>query len=109
MYNAWTPENNTSNYPRFVYGDQYTAASSDRFLMSASYLSLQNVNFGYTFPSKWMSKIGVARLRLYVAGENLWYISARKGLDPRQSYTGGASAAYYSPIRTISGGVNLTF
>ena len=109
MYNAWTPENNTSDYPRFVYGDQYTAASSDRFLTSASYLSLQNVNVGYTFPSKWMSKIGVARLRIYVAGENLWYISARKGLDPRQSFTGGASAAYYSPIRTISGGVNLTF
>ena len=109
MYNAWTPENNTSNYPRFVYGDEYTAASSDRFLMSASYLSLQNVNFGYTFPSKWMSKIGVSRLRLYVAAENIWYWSARKGLDPRQSFTGGASSAYYSPIRTISGGVNLTF
>ena len=109
MYNAWTPENNTSNYPRFVYGDEYTAASSNRFLMSASYLSLQNVNFGYTFPSKWMSKIGVSRLRLYVAAENIWYWSARKGLDPRQSFTGGASSAYYSPIRTISGGVNLTF
>ena len=109
MYKAWTPENNTSEYPRFVYGDQYTAASSDRFLTSASYLSLQNVNLGYTFPSKWMSKIGVSRLRLYVAAENIWYWSARKGLDPRQSYTGGASASYYSPIRTISGGVNLTF
>ena len=109
MYNAWTPENTTSNYPRFVYGDEYTAASSNRFLMSASYLSLQNVNFGYTFPSKWMSKIGVSRLRLYVAAENIWYWSARKGLDPRQSFTGGASSAYYSPIRTISGGVNLTF
>ena len=109
MYKAWTPENNTSEYPRFVYGDQYTSASSDRFLTSASYLSLQNVNLGYTFPSKWMSKIGVSRLRLYVAAENIWYWSARKGLDPRQSYTGGASASYYSPIRTISGGVNLTF
>ena len=109
MYKAWTPENNTSEYPRFVYGDQYTASSSDRFLTSASYLSLQNVNLGYTFPSKWMSKIGVSRLRLYVAAENIWYWSARKGLDPRQSYTGGASASYYSPIRTISGGVNLTF
>ena len=109
MYNAWTPQNTDSNYPRFVYGDQYTAAASDRFLMSASYLSLQNINFGYTFPSKWMSKLGVSRLRLYVAAENIWYTSARKGLDPRQSFTGGASSAYYSPIRTISGGVNLTF
>ncbi|MBQ9137360.1 MAG: TonB-dependent receptor [Alistipes sp.] len=109
IYNAWTPENPNSEYPRFVYGDEYTASSSDRFLESASYLSLQNVNFGYTFPRKWMSKIGVSKLRIYVAAENIWYTSARKGLDPRQSFTGGASAAYYSPIRTISGGVNLTF
>ena len=109
MYKAWTPENNTSNYPRFVYSDSYTAASSDRFYTSASYLSLQNVNFGYSFPAKWMSKIGISRLRIYVAGENLGYISARKGLDPRQSIAGGASAAYYSPIRSISGGINVTF
>ena len=109
MYNAWTPENKNNEYPRFVYGDNYTSASSDRFLESASYLSLQNINFGYTFPRKWMSKIGVSKLRLYVAAENIWYWSARKGLDPRQSFTGGASSAYYSPIRTISGGINLTF
>ena len=109
MYNAWTPEKPSTEYPRFVYADEYTAAASDRFLMSASYLSLQNINFGYTFPRKWMSKIGVSKLRLYVAAENVWYWSARKGLDPRQSFTGGASAAYYSPIRTISGGINLTF
>ena len=109
MYNAWTAENPSTEYPRFVYGDEYTAAASDRFLMSASYLSLQNINFGYTFPRKWMSKIGVSKLRLYVACENVWYWSARKGLDPRQSFTGDAYAAYYSPIRTISGGVNLTF
>ena len=109
MYNAWTPENPNSEYPRFVYGDDYTASSSNRFLEDASYLSLQNVNVGYTFPRKWMSKLGVSKLRLYVAAENIWYWSARKGLDPRQSITGGASSAYYSPIRTISGGVNLTF
>ena len=109
LYKSWTPENPNSNYPRFVLGDQYTSASSDRFLTDASYLSLQNINFGYTFPSKWMSKLGVSKLRVYVACENVWLWSQRKGLDPRQSYTGGASAAYYSPIRTISGGVNLTF
>ena len=109
IYKSWTPEKPSTEYPRFVYGDQYTASSSDRFLASASYLSLQNINFGYTFPRKWMSKIGVSKLRLYVACENVWLWSTRKGLDPRQSITGGASAAYYSPIRTISGGLNVTF
>ncbi|MBQ7856360.1 MAG: TonB-dependent receptor [Alistipes sp.] len=109
IYKAWTPQNKVTDVPRFVMGDMYTAASSDRFVTDASYLSLQNINFGYTFPSKWMSKAHISKLRIYLACENVWLWSQRKGLDPRQSITGGASAAYYSPMRTISGGVNVTF
>ncbi|MBQ1222164.1 MAG: SusC/RagA family protein, partial [Alistipes sp.] len=109
LWNAWTPENPNSEIPRFQFGDQYTAGSSDRFYVSSNYLSLNNLTLGYTFPRKWMSKIGVQRLRIYVACENVYYWSARKGLDPRQSIAGGASQAYYSPVRTISGGLNLTF
>ena len=109
LYQAWTPQNKTTDVPRFVMGDLYTASSSDRFVTDASYLSLQNINFGYTFPAKWMSKAHISKLRVYLACENVWLWSQRKGLDPRQSLTGGASAAYYSPMRTISGGVNVTF
>ncbi|MBE6195787.1 MAG: TonB-dependent receptor [Rikenellaceae bacterium] len=109
LWNAWTPENPNSDIPRFQFGDQYTAGSSDRFYVSSNYLSLNNLTLGYTFPRKWMSKIGIQRLRIYVACENVWYWSERDGLDPRQSITGGASQAYYSPVRTISGGLNLTF
>ena len=32
--------------PRFMWGDQNTAASSDRFMTNASYLSLENINLG---------------------------------------------------------------
>lgn len=51
------------------------------------------------------------KVRIYAAGENLWFWSARKGLDPRYSFEGTASTGVspYSPIRTISGGVQLTF
>ena len=106
---SWTPQNPNNEIPRFQYNTQYTGSTSDRFLTDASYLSLQNINFGYTLPSKWMSKIGVSKLRIYLSCENVWLWSQRKGLDPRQSYTGGASNEYYSPIRTISGGISLTF
>ncbi len=106
---SWSPENPNSNIPRFQWNTQYTGSQSDRFLTDASYLSLQNINFGYTLPSKCMSKIGVSKLRIYLSCENVWLWSQRKGLDPRQSYTGAASNQYYSPIRAISGGVGLTF
>ena len=109
ILNAWTPENTNTNIPRLQYNDQYSNYTSDRFLTSASYLCLQNVNFGYTLPSNLTSKIGISKLRVYVTGTNLWLWSKRQGLDPRQSLSGGTSNAYYSPIRTISGGVTVTF
>ena len=105
---AWTSENN-SNIPRFQFDDNYTAGTSDRFLTDASYLSLNNINFGYTFSKMFTKKFGVERLRLYVAADNIWVWSKRQGLDPRQSITGSATGSYYAPIRTISGGVTLTF
>ena len=105
---AWTSENN-SNIPRYQFDDSYSAATSDRFLTDASYLSLNNINFGYTFDKMLTKKVGVERLRLYVAADNIWVWSKRQGLDPRQSITGSATGSYYAPIRTISGGVTLTF
>jgi hypothetical protein len=78
-------------------------------LTDASYLSLQNINFGFTLAKSLTKKMAVERFRVYLAADNIWYWSQRKGLDPRQSISGGATASYYSPIRTISGGVTLTF
>ena len=109
LLKAWTPENRNTNVPRFEANYTYMATTSDRFLTSASYLSLQNVNIGYTLPSSIYRKLGVGKVRVYASGANLWLWSKRQGLDPRQSISGGTSNAYYSPIRTISGGLTVTF
>ena len=109
LLNSWTPENPNSNIPQLIIDDPSATTTSDRFLIGASYLSLQNLNFGYTFPTKLTSKIGVGKLRLYLTATNLWLWSKRQGLDPRQSITDGASTAYYSAMRTISGGITVTF
>lgn len=115
---GWTPDNTETNIPRWVYGDKYNSTGSNYYLTDASYLSLQNVNVGYTLPTKWTKKIQVDRIRFYFAGENLALWSKRKGLDPRQAMAhdalsqhvnGSSSNAYYSPIRTLSGGINVTF
>ena len=109
LLNAWTPENKSTTIPRFQFGDEYVAASSDRFLTDASYLSLQNVNLGYTLPATLTRKAQIESARFYVSADNLFVWSQRKGLDPRQSITGSVTNTYYAPIRTISGGVTLTF
>lgn len=109
LLNAWTPENPESNIPRLQYNDRYTAALSDRFLTDASYLNIQNIQVGYTFPHKWTSKFGVHSLRVYLACDNVFYWSYRDGFDPRYSFTGSTNNATYSPIRTISGGITVQF
>jgi hypothetical protein len=48
------------------------------------------------------------RLRVYVTGDNLWYLSKRKGLEVRNSFTGGTGFVY-SALRTVSAGVQVTF
>ena len=109
LLNAWTPENTSSNIPRFQLNDSYTAGTSTRFLTSASYLNIQNINVGYTLPSKWTKKLAIESLRLYMSAENVFYWSKRKGFDPRQSFSATTNSTYYSPMRTISGGVTFTF
>ena len=47
---------------------------------------------------------------LFATGDNLALFSKRQGFDPRVSMSGGNSSyGGYSPMRTITGGINITF
>jgi hypothetical protein len=109
VLNSWTPNNTASDIPRFQYTDQYTASSSNRWLTNAGYLSFQSFTIGYTLPKDIVSKIMLSNVRVYVAGENLALWSARKGLDPRYDFEGTNYVTTYSPARTISGGIQVSF
>jgi hypothetical protein len=108
ILNAWTPENTNTNVPAINAGDQYVNGVSDRWLISSNYVSLQNITLGYTFPAKLTKKAHIEKIRLYAVADNVALWSARKGLDPRQSFT-SSSNMLYSPMRTISGGLSITF
>jgi len=108
IYNAWTPENTITDVPRLDSNDNYASSTSTRWITSSDYLSLNNITVGYSLPSKLITKYKIEKIRLYFAAENVALLSSRKGLDPRQSYT-TATTARYTPIRTLTAGVNLTF
>ena len=109
MFNAWSVDNRTTFIPRFQYLDENIAAQSDRFLTDASFLNFQSAQIGYTLPQRVTEKFKVSRLRIYVLCDNIFYWSARQGLDPRYSFTGTTNYAVNSPVRTLSGGVSVTF
>ncbi len=109
IYKAWTPENPDTDFPRWQYGDQFAASNSDRFLTDASYLNFQNAQIGYTIPEFITRRFHVSRLRVYLACDNIVYWSRRRGLDPRYSFTGSTNTSVNSPVRTVSGGISITF
>lgn len=96
--------------PRLSNGtDTYANSTSDRFLVSNSYLSLYNVRLGYKFQKKLIEKIKLNQLELYVTADNLAILSARKGYNPMTSYAGASDSYQYTPLSTVMGGIKLQF
>ena len=113
---SWSPDNPSSDIPRLDGDTSVGQSAVDRFLISSNYLSVNNVTVGYSFPQKWMEKLKIAGLRVYFAADNLAVASARKGVDPRYSiglgsFTSGSglNSGSYSAMRTLTGGLTVTF
>ena len=114
--NTWTPENKNAKFPMQWYGaDNYDGSTfgswkyTDMALFSASYLRLKNITLGYTLPGKLLSNYQISKLRLFVSADNMFMISAAKGVDPSMSLTGGmeVGAYTYPTMQTVSFGVNV--
>lgn len=104
---TWTFDNTTADLPRVdpLQSDQY--AFSDRYLTSLSYLSLNNINFGYTIKNENLKSRNINSVRVYGVVNNAFLLSsARQGYDPRLSLI-GSSAGEYSMNRTVSIGLNI--
>lgn len=109
MFNRWTPSHTDTDIPALKLSSQsgYNL-DGDFFLTKASYFSLRNVTLGYTLPKSLVRRAGIDNVRFYVVGDNIWMHSARKGLDPRQNFT-GETGYVYSALSTYSCGVSLSF
>ena len=119
----WTPTHTDARWPILTSSVTSSASSnnnwnygSDMFMFNASYLRLKDLQIGYTFPEKWMSKIGVEKLRLYFDAQNLFTISGVSFIDPEASEfgnsmnSGGAnSGRSYPNLRYFGMGVDITF
>ncbi|MDI3321961.1 TonB-dependent receptor [Pinibacter soli] len=83
--NFWTPTNKNTNVPRPIINDPNgNNRFSNLFVESGNYAKLQNVQLGYNLPatSSIVKAHIVNRLRIYIAGENVFTMSKYKGYDP---------------------------
>ena len=89
------------------------SCTSTFHLEDGSYLRLQNVNLGYTFPNKWLKKAKISNLRIYLQGSNLFTLTNYSGYNPEvnkradDALRPGEDYCSYPLSRTFSIGLNF--
>jgi len=109
--NYWTPERPNAKYPRLTYLNESTNNTqvSDFWTRNAKYISLQNVELGYSFPTKWTSKMHMSAFRVYFQGQNVFTFSKFKLWDPNLTGSGGGNVYSYPTTRVFSFGISASF
>ena len=121
--NGWTVEQATENdaidpngIPQLndgptIPGTAVTAdlnSTSSRWLTSASYLILKNLNLSYELPKNLVRKIDLEGVTVTLACENLFTVTARKGMNPQENFSGTQSNTFVTP-RVFTVGLNVKF
>ena len=89
------------------------ACTSTFHIEDGSYLRLQNLSLGYTFPDRWTHKAGISKLRIYIQGTNLFTWTEYSGYNPEVSNHAsdalrpGEDYCSYPLSRTFSVGINF--
>lgn len=89
---------------------------TDYAVEDASFLRINNVTVGYTFPQKWIKKLFMESVRIYFTGYNLVCFTKYSGPDPevdtmskKNAMTIGIDYASYPKSRSFVGGINISF
>lgn len=89
------------------------ACTSTFHLEDGSYLRLQNLSLGYTFPNKWLKKVKIRDLRLFLQGSNIFTFTNYSGYNPEvnkradDALRPGEDYCSYPLARTFSIGLNF--
>ena len=83
-------------------------STSSRWLTSASYLILKNLNLTYNLPRNLVRKVNLDGVAVTLACENLFTVTARKGMNPQQNFSGTQSNTFVTP-RVFTVGLNVKF
>lgn len=88
---------------------------SDLYVEDGSYLRIQSISLGYTFPKRWTQSLKIENLKVYCNLQNVYTFTKYKGMDPEIGsanqdalLTGFDNYRYPSP-RIYTFGLNVTF
>lgn len=85
-------------------------SGSDATWGDASFARLRNVMLAYTLDERWIRKLKISALRIYVQGQNLFTWTRNKYVsDPETIATINQSPVVMPPLRVITAGINCSF
>ncbi|ANW96383.1 hypothetical protein AXE80_08875 [Wenyingzhuangia fucanilytica] len=112
----WTPENPSTTYPRVdLANGSFSPLFSDRVVEDASFVRLQNITLGYSFPKSVTAKLNINNLRVFGSISNVYTWTNYTGYHPDVSLNGSAATSMghdnggYPLARTIRMGVSVKF
>ncbi|WP_339714320.1 TonB-dependent receptor [uncultured Kriegella sp.] len=90
LYNSWgSPyllvDNNNAILPKASTSTSFEQNASTDYIEDGSFLRVQNLQIGYTFPNGLVEDLHLKHLQLYVIGSNLFTFTKYSGLDPEIS------------------------
>jgi TonB-linked SusC/RagA family outer membrane protein len=101
---AWSTENPDGKYPTIpAPADPNSTMASSFWYDKGGFIRLKNVSIGYDLPSSLLNHLGIKKVRLFVNGTNLFYLSKFKWYDPEMP-----SLASYPNMKQYSGGISIT-
>ncbi len=109
----WTGEGTSNTVPRASNTASNNQLFSSFYVEDGSYLRIQNVQLGYSIPTKFLSKMNVDKFRVYVAVNNLYTFTEYSGYNPDVSNSNpngaGVDLGQYPNTRTFTTGLNVSF
>ena len=117
---CWKQEGDKTHFAKFTANDsawgndnynRSQTGSFSVFTYRGDYLCLREVSLQYSLPEKWLRGTPVKGVRLNLSGNNLYYLTAVKGISPEIGTSSTYDSGYhnYPPIRRICLGAKLTF
>ena len=115
--NCWKKPGDKTHLAKFTANDSawgndnYNRSANQIFTYKGDYLCIREVSLQYTIPEKVLRKTPFKGVSVNIAGNNLHYFTAVKGISPEIGTNSTYKEGYnnYPPIRRISFGVKLTF
>ena len=117
LYDSWLPDGSRPNaktpIEEFASGFSSSGVVNSYYVENGSYFRLRNLQIGYTLSPSILSKVKIAKARIYIQGTNLFTSTKYSGLNPDVISTDDRSASVdvgsYPVVRQFLVGLNIGF